>query len=82
MPPSDTSELPSTNYSPPAGIYSRIVRKIRRALRNETGVALSYEEVVALLHSDFYPILAEAERKELMALHMERSHQQNEPIDP
>jgi hypothetical protein len=69
------------NYTPPPGVYSRIVRKIRRALRNETGVALSYEEVVALLHSDFYPILAEAERKELMSLHMARDHQQAQTAD-
>ncbi|WP_157089074.1 hypothetical protein [Novosphingobium capsulatum] len=71
----------STNYSPPGGIYTRIVRKMRRALRNETGAALSYEEVVALLHSDFYPILAEAERKELMALHMERQHPPGQKAD-
>jgi hypothetical protein len=71
----------STNYSPPPGVYSRIVRKARRAIRNDTGIALSYEEVVALLHSDFYPILAEAERKELMALHMERGEPQAQAAD-
>lgn len=62
-----------TNYEPPPGIYSRILRKARRATRNETGLALSYDEVVALLHSDVYTILAEAERQELLTMHMKRS---------
>lgn len=42
---------------------------------------LTYDEVVALLHSDFYPILAEAERKELLAMHMDRANPSVEQRD-
>ena len=67
----------TTNYAPPTGIYSRILQKARRATRNETGLALSYDEVVALLHSEVYTILAEAERQELLELHISRSAQED-----
>lgn len=61
----------TVNYTPPPGIYSRILRKVRRALRNDTGIALSADEVAAFVHSDVYPLLAEAERQELLALHVQ-----------
>lgn len=64
----------TANYTPPPYIYSRIAQKLRRSTRRETGMVLTYDEVVALLHSDFYPILAEAERKELLAMHMDRAN--------
>lgn len=67
----------TANYTPPPYIYSRIAQKVRRATRRDTGMVLTYDEVVALLHSDFYPILAEAERKELIDLHMQRQLDDN-----
>lgn len=66
------------NYTPPPGIYSRILRKVRRALRNDTGIALSADEVAAFVHSDVYPLLAEAERQELLSLYSLRQEIEDE----
>lgn len=45
-------------------IYSRILRKMQRALRNGTGCQLGNEELAALLHSDAWMLLAKAEWEE------------------
>lgn len=69
------AEATMTNYIAPEGVYSEIASKFRRALRNGTGVTLSYAQLVALLHSDIYVLLAEAERQDLMKLHAQRTEE-------
>jgi len=49
-------------------IYSRILRKMERSLRNNTGCRLSHEEMVAILRSPAWMLIVEKEREELIEM--------------
>lgn len=53
------------------GVYGHLREKFERALRNRTGARVSHEELVALLKSPAWMLLAQKEREELLADHGE-----------
>lgn len=52
-------------------VYSKLVEKMQRALRRGGGCTLTHAEMVAILKSDAWMLLAKAERDALIAEHGE-----------
>ena len=49
------------------GIYHKIVRKLERAIRHGTSCNLTHEQLVAILRTPAWMLLAERERADLLA---------------